>query len=59
MKDFMTKDEMEDYFKISSTTLRRWEKWGLKYSQIGGTKFYPAEWVKEFIENNWVMDYER
>lgn len=51
MKDYLTRNEMMEYFNINADTLREWEHDGLKVVEVSKRKrFYKAETVKKWID---------
>ena len=50
-KEIMTEEELMDYLGVdSSTTIRKYEKMGLKVSKIGRKKFYEFNNVRKFLK---------
>lgn len=51
LKDYMTLDDMTEYFGLSKKTIGNWEKDGLKTVQLTGrTKFYKASDIREYLD---------
>ena len=59
MKEFMRQDEMEEYFNLTSTTLREWRLKGLRTVKVGGVRLYKDTYTREFLDNYEVCEYTR
>lgn len=52
MKEYLTKQEIMDYFQIKDDTLRKWQKEGLVTCDMGGRKFFfKKEDIVEFMDS--------
>lgn len=52
MKDYMTIDNMTEYFGISKSTLSEWRKAGLKAIKIGGKVLFKKEKINDFLDQD-------
>lgn len=52
MKDYMTIDDMTEYFDISKSTLSEWRKAGLKAIKIGGKVLFKKEKINDFLNQD-------
>lgn len=59
LKEYMTAEEMAEYFNISKGTVGKWRKQGLVYIRIGSITLYPAKEVRNFLKLYERCDYER
>lgn len=51
LKDYMTLEDMTEYFGLSKKTIGNWEKDGLKTVQLTNrTKFYRASDIREYLD---------
>ena len=53
LKDYMTLDDMKNYFQINTNdTIREWEKGGLKVCYLNRlSKYYKKEDIIEFLDS--------
>lgn len=50
MKEFMTREEVAEYFDISLRTLSSWVDRGLPYIVVGRRVFFQRKDIIEFME---------
>lgn len=59
MKDYMSAEELQEYFSISKNTLQKWRKAGLRFIKIGGKILFQKEDIDAFFEGYKVCEYQR
>jgi hypothetical protein len=52
----LTREEAMAYEKVSESTIRRWEKSGLKHHRKGNIVRHKIEWIDEFMGRNIPVD---
>ena len=57
MKDYMTSEEVQEYFDISKATLYNWRSRGLIFSKIGGKIFFSKEDLNNFLNDRKMCEY--
>lgn len=51
LKEYMTLDDMAEYFDLSKKTISNWEKDGLKTVQVSNRlKLYRAADIREYLD---------
>ena len=50
MKDYMTIEEMTEYFDISPQTLAKWRESGLMYIEVNRRIYFDKKDIAEFLE---------
>lgn len=51
LKEYMTLDDMAEYFNLDKKSIYNWERNGLKTIQLSTRlKFYKADDVREYLE---------
>lgn len=52
LKDYMTLDDMQNYFQASSGTIGKWEEKGLKVCLLSREKkYYKKDDIVEFLDS--------
>lgn len=59
MKDYMTIDEMIEYFGISRSTLSNWRKAGLQVIKVQGKVLFKKEKIDDFLGQKEWCEYQR
>lgn len=60
MEKYMTREQMREYFGVSDDTIRKWEKEGLTYCDLGTrTRYYEDTDIINFMDGKKVCSYER
>ena len=59
MKDYLSVDEMCEYFGITKNTLSAWRSEGLSLCRIGKKFYFAAKDIDLFMERHKVSEYER
>ncbi len=59
MKDYMTVDEICEYFSIVNSTLDDWRKKGLVPTKVGKRVYFSASDINDFMKSFRVCEYQR